>query len=113
MKSGSSAPIHSLVQVERCLRHLLVEPVVAARPASATSASVRRATSTVSTSDKPSIALSTVFLSGIFLPPRRPSLAVITMRQRASMMRSRSDSALKPPNTTECTAPIRAHASIA
>ncbi len=60
----------------------------------------------------PSIALSTVFLSGIFLPPRRPSLAVTTMRQRASTMRSRNDSALKPPNTTECTAPIRAHASI-
>ena len=28
-------------------------------------------------------------------------------------MRSRSDSALKPPNTTLCTAPMRAQASIA
>ncbi len=46
------------------------------------------------------------------LPPRSPSLAVTTMRQRASTMRSRRASELKPPNTTECTAPIRAQASI-
>ena len=31
----------------------------------------------------------------------------------ASTIRSLSDSAEKPPNTTECVAPIRAHASIA
>ena len=30
-----------------------------------------------------------------------------------SLMRSRSDSELKPPNTTQCTAPMRAQASIA
>ena len=111
MNSGSSAPIHSLVQVERCLRHSSSSQW--SRPAaSAPRLSVRRATSTVSTSDMPSTARSTVFLSGIRLPPRRPSLAVTTTLQRASTMRSRSDSALKPPNTTECTAPMRAHASI-
>jgi hypothetical protein len=77
-----------------------------------TSASVRRATSTVSTSDIPSIAWSTVRLSGMRLPPRIPSLAVTTILQRASTIRSRSDSELKPPNTTECTAPIRAQASM-
>ena len=31
----------------------------------------------------------------------------------ASMMRSCSDFAEKPPNTTECVAPMRAHACIA
>ncbi len=31
----------------------------------------------------------------------------------ASLIRSMSDCALKPPNTTECGAPMRAHASIA
>ena len=61
----------------------------------------------------PSMARSTVFFSGILLPPRSPSLAVTTILQPASTMRSRSDSAEKPPNTTECTAPMRAHASIA
>ena len=111
MKSGSSAPIHSLVQVERCFLHSSSSQW--SRPACiGTSWSVRRATSTVSTSDMPSTALSTVFLSGMRLPPRRPSLAVTTIRQRASTMRSRSDSALKPPNTTECTAPMRAQASM-
>jgi len=76
------------------------------------SASVRRATSTVSTSDKPSMARSTVFFRGMRFPPRRPSLAVTTTRQRASTMRSRRASALKPPKTTECTAPMRAQASM-
>ena len=61
-----------------------------------TSCSVRRATSTVSTIDMPSTARSTVFLSGMCLPPRSPSLAVTTMRQRASTIRSRSASELKP-----------------
>jgi hypothetical protein len=43
---------------------------------------------------------------------RRPTLAVTTTLQPASMMRSRSDSAEKPPKTTECTAPMRAQASM-
>jgi hypothetical protein len=77
-----------------------------------TSVSVRRATSTASIDAMPSIARSTVFLSGTFLPPRRPSFAVTTTLHRASMMRSRSESAENPPKTTECTAPMRAHASI-
>jgi hypothetical protein len=38
---------------------------------------------------------------------------VISRRQVESLMRSRSDSALKPPNTTLWMAPMRAHASIA
>ena len=42
----------------------------------------------------------------------RPS-AVITSLASASSIRERSASAANPPNTTECTAPIRAQASIA
>ena len=44
--------------------------------------------------------------------PLIPELA-ISMLACASLMRSRSDSELKPPNTTLCTAPMRAHASMA
>jgi membrane-bound ClpP family serine protease len=75
-------------------------------------ASVRRATRTLRTG-RPSIAWSVIAFSGIRLPPRSPSLAVITTSHAASMIRSLSDSAEKPPNTTLCTAPIRAHESMA
>ena len=61
----------------------------------------------------PSMARSAMALSGIFLPPRSPSLAVNSSLQRASTIRSRNESALKPPNTTEWIAPMRAQASIA
>ena len=44
--------------------------------------------------------------------PLVPELA-IAMLACASLMRSRSESLLKPPKTTECTAPMRAQASIA
>ena len=47
------------------------------------------------------------------LPPRRPSSAVITTAESQSLMRPASESGEKPPNTTECTAPIRAQASMA
>ena len=47
------------------------------------------------------------------LPPRRPKSCVMTTEAWQSTMRLRSDSAEKPPNTTECTAPRRAQASIA
>ena len=59
------------------------------------------------------IAASTFALSGTFLPPRTPSSAVITSVEAQSAMRPASDSGEKPPNTTECTAPMRAQASIA
>ena len=58
-------------------------------------------------------ASSTLAFSGIFLPPRTPSSAVITTRDPQSSIRPFSASGEKPPNTTEWTAPIRAHASIA
>ena len=58
-------------------------------------------------------ALSALALSGTCLPPRTPSSAVITTWQSESRMRSRSASGEKPPKTTECTAPMRAQASMA
>ncbi|MNE74374.1 hypothetical protein D3C80_1704510 [compost metagenome] len=42
-----------------------------------------------------------------------PQDAVITSTGCAASMRLASSGAAKPPNTTECTAPIRAQASIA
>ena len=53
------------------------------------------------------------FFSGTLRPPRGPSSAVTTTRQSESRIRSRSASGENPPNTTEWTAPMRAHASIA
>ena len=58
-------------------------------------------------------ASSTIAFSGMSLPPRTCSSAVITATAPASMMRSCSDLAEKPPNTTECVAPMRAQACIA
>ena len=46
-------------------------------------------------------------------PRRKPPSAVITTLHSASLMRSIRESGLKPPNTTECGAPMRAQASIA
>ncbi len=54
--------------------------------------------------------------SGLYSTTRCPSTpqeAVTTTRGAASSIRNASSAAAKPPKTTECTAPIRAHASIA
>ena len=61
----------------------------------------------------PSSASSAICFSGTTCPRRQPPSAVMSSVHCASLMRSRSDSELKPPKTTECTAPMRAHASIA
>lgn len=45
------------------------------------------------------------------LAPRLTADVVSTTRGRESRMRPLSASAEKPANTTECTAPMRAHAS--
>ncbi len=58
------------------------------------------------------MASSLIFLSGMALPPRSPSLAVIRILQPASRIRSRSESAEKPAKTTEWMAPMRAQASM-
>jgi hypothetical protein len=47
------------------------------------------------------------------LPRRKPPSAVMTSLAWQSKMRSATDWALKPPKTTECTAPMRAQASMA
>jgi hypothetical protein len=59
------------------------------------------------------IAVSVLAFSGIGLPPRRPSSQVMTKVDSQSTMRPASASGEKPPKTIECTAPIRAQASIA
>ncbi len=79
----------------------------------ATALPVRRTTSTARTPAACSSALSTLALSAKVLPPRRPSSAVTTTVEPQSVMRLAMLSGEKPPNTTECTAPIRAQASMA
>ena len=80
-----------------------------------TAAPTWRTTSTVSTQVVPGLrkASSTFAFKGTGLPPRRPSSAVMTSLLPQSAIRPASDSGEKPPNTTECTAPMRAQASIA
>ena len=51
--------------------------------------------------------------SGTFLPPRRPSSAVMISLLAQSAMRSAIELGAKPPNTTEWIAPMRAQASMA
>ena len=75
--------------------------------------SARRTTMTCSTLGHSATASSTAGLSGSTLPRRKPPSAVITSFACASLMRSARALALNPPNTTECVAPMRAHASMA
>jgi hypothetical protein len=58
-------------------------------------------------------ALSILAFIGTLRPPRIPSSEVMTRLQVASRMRSFSESGEKPPNTMECTAPMRVQASMA
>ena len=58
-------------------------------------------------------AASTLALSAMRLPPRRPSSAVMISLLAQSAMRSAIDCGAKPPNTTMWIAPMRAQASIA
>ena len=84
-----------------------------------TGCSLRRTTSTCWTDWAwpspawPDSAVSTAGLSGEGLPRRQEPSAVTTNLAWASSMRERRSSAEKPPKTTECTAPIRAQASMA
>ena len=68
---------------------------------------------TVETSGHCSQAASALRFSGTLRPPRNPSSAVISTVDRQSSMRPARLSGENPPNTTECTAPIRAQASMA
>ena len=58
-------------------------------------------------------AWSTLALSGMRLPPRMPSSAVMTTVEPQSAIRPASDSGENPPKTTEWIAPMRVQASMA
>ena len=73
----------------------------------------RRKTITRRTEVPSRSASSTFFFSGTIPPRRYAPSAVMTAIAPLSLIRSRMLSALNPPNTTECTAPIRAQASMA
>jgi len=58
-------------------------------------------------------ASSAICFKWMCLPDRSDTLAVTSALQSESLIRSRKESALNPPNTTEWIAPIRAQASVA
>ena len=114
MNSGSSAPIAGAVCVSAWPS--TTDSYQRSRGiCMGTAAPVLRNTSTVETVVVPGIAKasSMVDLSGMRLPPRRASSAVMTSVLPQSAMRSATACGAKPPNTTECTAPMRAQASMA
>jgi hypothetical protein len=76
---------------------------------------LRLTTSTLLIESQPpsASASSTMDFSGSCLPPRTWWSAVMMALAPVSSMRSRSDWAEKPPNTTECVAPMRAQACMA
>ena len=74
---------------------------------------MRFTTKTFSTVGEPARAVSTVGFSAKAAPFLNPPSAVITNFAFASLFRTVTASAEKPPKITECIAPIRAHANIA
>ena len=111
MKSGSSAPIGSGGQ--SAATPAAASSSQTSRPGvQGTSAPVRRTTSWRRPSS-PAVALSALAFKGVRRPPRGASSAVTSSLAPESSRRERSASAEKPAKTTECTAPIRAQASIA
>ncbi|MNV06445.1 hypothetical protein D3C71_968220 [compost metagenome] len=72
-------------------------------------------TSTVRTPSMPgmSSAASTLAFSATPRPARRPPSAVMMAQAPQLRTRSAMDAGANPPNTTLCTAPMRAHASSA
>lgn len=76
-----------------------------------TSWPVRRTTSTCSRCGTSAAALSAADLTSTALPRRHCPSLVTSSFAPVSSIRNRTASAEKPPNTRECTAPIRAHAS--
>ncbi len=113
MNSGSSAPMTAGSHSSGCPS--TTSSYQRSRSYIATGAAVRRTTSTCFTDSVPGVlsAWSTLALSGMRLPPRMPSSAVITTVEEQSEMRPARESGEKPPNTTEWIAPMRAQASIA
>ena len=74
---------------------------------------MRRSTTTDRTLGASASASSTVPFSGTGTPRRQASSCVISTSHSMSWSRPESESAEKPPKTTVCGAPSRAHASIA
>ena len=112
MKSGSSAPISAGGQSGEAASTRSWYQT--SRPsAQAISPPVRFTTTHVRMLGQCASAASVLALSGTVRPPRRPSSAVMMSDESQSWIRPASESGEKPPNTTEWTAPIRAHASMA
>ena len=78
-----------------------------------TAARVRWPTTTFRTPGHEASASSALAFNATVCPRRQPSSWVRSTSQRMSFSRSARDSAEKPPKTTVCGAPSRAHASIA
>jgi len=87
--------------------------VISANDSSPSPPDRRRTTMQCLTEGACARAVSAMRLSGTVWPRRYPPSAVMRATAPASLIRSRRESAENPPNTTECTAPIRAQASIA
>ena len=77
-----------------------------------TSLPVRRTTSEARTPGLSAMASSATRFRGTVPPRRHASSCVTSTSQPMSFMRSESESAEKPPNTTVCGAPRRVQASI-
>ncbi|MDT4877932.1 hypothetical protein FQZ97_1134880 [compost metagenome] len=112
MNSGSSAFIGSGGQSASTLA--TASWYQTSRPSTMfTGLPVTLTTITRSTPETLASASSTFFFSAMVLPPRRPSSAVRTILLPQSATRPAIESAEKPAKTTECTAPMRAQASMA
>ena len=114
INSGSSAPIASASHSLDCLSTSSSNHT--SRPFfHSISPPVRFTTRTFLQTSVPSrvSAASTFSFNGTCLPPRTDSSAVITSLESAPITRWATASGEKPPKTTECTAPMRAQASIA
>ncbi len=113
MNSRSSAPIgsggHSVGCESTISCHQTSRPSCIVTP----SCAVRRSTRQRSIDGVSAIAASAISFSGTTLPRRHAPSPVMSTLHSASLIRSRSESEVNPPNTTECAAPSRAHASIA
>ena len=72
---------------------------------------VRSSTNTFSIDGHSATASSAISFNGTTVPRRHAPSPVMSTFACASLMRSRNESDENPPNTTECAAPIRAHAS--
>ena len=112
MKSGASASIGSAAHSASAAS--IASWNHTSRPSCISqSASVWRTTKIVSRWPRSAITSSTCCLIGAVLPLRRAPSTVTSAFASENSMRSRTDSAEKPPKTTLWIAPMRAQASIA